>query len=119
MKNIKVGSRNHHDTLAERSKAVAQGAIPKGRGFEPHRCHLYRTFGICFPKVSCVKTNFSKICCLRMVWRKRKIKEDSYSRSTHKQRSEVLKPQVVIQMHQLGIEPGSHRWQRCILPLDH
>ena len=22
-------------------------------------------------------------------------------------------------MHQLGIEPGSHRWQRCILPLDH
>jgi hypothetical protein len=28
----------NHDTLAERSKAVAQGAIPKGRGFEPHRC---------------------------------------------------------------------------------
>ena len=23
------------------------------------------------------------------------------------------------QMHQPGIEPGSHRWQRCILPLDH
>ena len=21
-------------------------------------------------------------------------------------------------MHQPGIEPGSHRWQRCILPLD-
>ena len=29
-----------HDSLAERSKAVAQGAIPKGRGFEPHRCHF-------------------------------------------------------------------------------
>ena len=28
------------DTLAERSKAVAQGAIPKGCGFEPHRCHF-------------------------------------------------------------------------------
>jgi hypothetical protein len=28
------------NTLAERSKAVAQGAIPKGRGFEPHRCHF-------------------------------------------------------------------------------
>ena len=28
------------DTLAERSKASAQGAIPKGRGFEPHRCHF-------------------------------------------------------------------------------
>ena len=28
------------DSLAERSKAVAQGAIPKGRGFEPHSCHL-------------------------------------------------------------------------------
>ena len=24
-----------------------------------------------------------------------------------------------LQMHQPGIEPGSHRWQRCILPLDH
>ena len=31
---------SNHDTLAERSKAVAQGAIPKGRGFEPHRCHF-------------------------------------------------------------------------------
>ena len=29
-----------HDSLAERSKAVARGAIPKGRGFEPHSCHL-------------------------------------------------------------------------------
>ena len=27
------------DALAERSKAVAQGAIPQGRGFEPHRRH--------------------------------------------------------------------------------
>ncbi len=32
------------DTLAERSKAVAQGAIPKGRGFEPHRCHFAGMF---------------------------------------------------------------------------
>ena len=32
------------DALAERSKAVAQGAIPKGRGFEPHRCH----FEVCY-----------------------------------------------------------------------
>ena len=30
------------DALAERSKAVAQGAIPKGRGFEPHRRHFAR-----------------------------------------------------------------------------
>ena len=29
-----------HDSLAERSKAVAQGAIPKGREFEPHSCHF-------------------------------------------------------------------------------
>ena len=28
------------DSLAERSKAVAQGAIPKGRGLEPHSCHV-------------------------------------------------------------------------------
>ena len=27
-----------NDSLAERSKAVAQGAIPKGHGFEPHSC---------------------------------------------------------------------------------
>ena len=24
-----------------------------------------------------------------------------------------------IHMHQPGIEPGSHRWRRCFLPLDH
>ena len=30
-----------NDALAERSKAVAQGAIPKGRGFEPHRRHFF------------------------------------------------------------------------------
>ena len=32
----------YHDSLAERSKAVAQGAIPQGRGFEPHSCHHFR-----------------------------------------------------------------------------
>ena len=26
---------------------------------------------------------------------------------------------ITQKMHQPGIEPGSHRWQRCILPLDH
>ena len=31
---------NFRGTLAEQSKAKAQGAIPKGRGFEPHRCHF-------------------------------------------------------------------------------
>ena len=29
-----------HDSLAERSKAVAQSATPKGRGLEPHSCHF-------------------------------------------------------------------------------
>ena len=24
-----------------------------------------------------------------------------------------------VHLHQPGIEPGSHRWQRCVLPLDH
>ena len=28
-----------HDSLAEWSKALASGASPKGRGFEPHSCH--------------------------------------------------------------------------------
>ena len=32
---------HHMDSVAERSKAVAQGAIPQGRGFEPHHCHSY------------------------------------------------------------------------------
>ena len=29
-----------HESLAEQSQAVAQGAIPKGRGFEPHSCQF-------------------------------------------------------------------------------
>ena len=33
----------HQDSLAERSKAVAQGAIPQGRGLEPHSCHYFKT----------------------------------------------------------------------------
>ena len=37
------GGTHRKDTLAERSKAVAQGAIPKGRGFEPHGCHFLRS----------------------------------------------------------------------------
>ena len=30
------------DALVERSKAVAQGTIPKRHGFEPHKCHFSR-----------------------------------------------------------------------------
>ena len=33
-----------HDSLAERSKAVRSGRIPKGRGFESHRCHEHFLF---------------------------------------------------------------------------
>ena len=33
-----IGPPNAMDALAERSKAVAQGAIPQGRGLGPHRC---------------------------------------------------------------------------------
>ena len=29
-----------HDSLAEWSKALASGASPQGRGFEPHSCHF-------------------------------------------------------------------------------
>ena len=29
------------DSLAERSKALAYGASPQGRGFEPHNCHIF------------------------------------------------------------------------------
>ena len=31
--------RKKHDSLAEWSKALASGASPQGRGFEPHSCH--------------------------------------------------------------------------------
>ena len=40
MAQIALASTGGQDSLAERSKAVAQGAIPKGRGFKPHSCHL-------------------------------------------------------------------------------
>ena len=30
-----------------------------------------------------------------------------------------LQPGHEKKVHQPGIEPGSRRWQRCILPLDH
>ena len=33
--------RTEQDTLAEWSKALASGASPQGRGFEPHRCHFH------------------------------------------------------------------------------
>ena len=33
---------NMQDSLAEWSKALASGASPKGRGFEPHSCHLVK-----------------------------------------------------------------------------
>jgi hypothetical protein len=31
----------HIDNLAAWSKALAPGASPQGRGFQPHRCHLF------------------------------------------------------------------------------
>ena len=37
----------------------------------------------------------------------------------HHWRSSVCCRVLTDTMHQPGIEPGSHRWQRCILPLDH
>ena len=36
----KRASPEWRDSLAEWSKAVAQGAIPKGRGLEPHSWHF-------------------------------------------------------------------------------
>ena len=33
--------------------------------------------------------------------------------------SHPLSPAHENNVHQPGIEPGSHQWQRCILPLDH
>ena len=33
-------SPGRRDSLAEWSKALAQGASPQGRGFEPHSCHF-------------------------------------------------------------------------------
>ena len=36
---------DHQDSLAEWSKALASGASPQGRGFEPHSCHYYIAVG--------------------------------------------------------------------------
>ena len=35
-----IASLCKQDSLAERSKALASGASPQGRGFEPHSCHI-------------------------------------------------------------------------------
>ena len=37
---IVLNQLDHSDSLAERFKALAQGASPQGRGFEPHSCHF-------------------------------------------------------------------------------
>ena len=37
---ITEGRSARQDSLAEWSKALAQGASPQGRGLEPHSCHL-------------------------------------------------------------------------------
>ncbi len=37
-----------HDNLAERSKAPASGAGPKGRGFKSHSCHISTCDVACF-----------------------------------------------------------------------
>ena len=52
---IETESFGCHDNLAERSKAVAQGAIPKWRGFEPHSCHFSAIAAQCAHQVlSCL-----------------------------------------------------------------
>ena len=40
--NDALASRSIQDSLAEWSKALASGASPQGREFEPHSCHLSR-----------------------------------------------------------------------------
>jgi hypothetical protein len=45
--------------LAERSKALAQGASPKGRGFEPHSCQACSACALAFntrPRTLCPRT---------------------------------------------------------------
>ena len=37
----KIWNAPKHDSLAEWSKALASGASPQGRGFEPHSCHSF------------------------------------------------------------------------------
>ena len=52
-----LGSCHHflRDSLAEWSKALAQGASPQGRGFEPHSCH-------------CPSCKSLLSLCLKRVW---------------------------------------------------
>ena len=50
-------SMDTQDSLAEWCKALAQGASPQGRGFEPHSCHFIdlgnlNDFDVCKPIVT-------------------------------------------------------------------
>ena len=55
---------------------------------------------------------------VRLTPRPRNIEGTDSARQFQKVRSRSSRPWPN-KMHQPGIEPGSHRWQRCILPLDH
>ena len=50
------------DTLAQCSKALASGASPQGRGFQPHRCHLaVSIFQLSVTSGACVRVYSKKL----------------------------------------------------------
>ena len=50
-----------HDSLAEWSKALASGASPQGRGFEPHSCQIQRWTTV--PEATELQTCFCHHSC--------------------------------------------------------
>ena len=64
-----IGNRRDNDSLAEWSKALASGASPQGRGFEPHSCHFHmhsphpqhRTRVFCVPTHMCLQQTYGGV----------------------------------------------------------
>ena len=52
------------DSLAEWSKALAQGASPQGRGFEPHSCQLLLAFARASTRSLIARAKLSGTLCM-------------------------------------------------------
>ena len=61
---------DRQDSVAERSKALASGASPKGRGFKSHRCHsfIFRAFEHVprFKMIGCIALYVCMYACMHV-----------------------------------------------------
>ena len=110
---------NLDDGLAERSKAVAQGAIPKGRGFEPHRCHFAHALTRCGAESHALNASdyldFAWAVCVQGSARPRLCQTLARKRDCNVQFSQ-LRPNMTA----VGFEPTPLRtgaWSQRLRPL--